>query len=506
MPRPYPVVPGTPRWQRAFALLLMCGALTLMGCGGGDNNNPFAPATITEASNRAFTFATGATATLAASFGLAANQPFTLQFGSFGGTTVAPVTLDIGTSVATGTVTLLPCVFRFDRSTFPNGSGPQTGQTITIDPCELHRDDKTLRLIASASQMALSQREQPVPSTNVALVFTGDGLAGSFTVVDLRTQQTFKDLNPGQVQSDAVARLFKGRVYVLNRTRAESVQVLDPSLGFLTPPGATLALAQGSAPQDIAFLSETKAYVSLLTSPRLLVINPTTLARVGEIDLSPLRQAADPDGSPEPTALLLNNGLLYIALRHLDRTQTAQPAVARGTVAVLDTTTDRLIATVALRGSNPVSELVFSPTLNRILVSTAGQSASDAGGLEAINPETLTAEATLLASRAALGGAITTFVIVSRDKGFAVVQETPTTQALITFNPVTGQRLARLTSPVPGRTAHLAINSNQQVYVAFAETTSTPGVRIVDATTDQEITTTPLHAGLFAPRYTVFLE
>lgn len=507
---PYPLVPGTPRWQRACTLMLLLGTLALTGCGGSSSSNPFAPATQNDLTNRAFTFATGANATLAAQFGLAANQGFTLQFGSFAGTTVAPVTLDVGTSVATGTVTLSPCKFLFDRTTFPSGSGPQSGQTITIDPCEVHRSDKTFRLTASASQTALSQAAQPVPSSNVALILTSDGVTGSYAVVDLNTRQVFKDLNPSGVQSDTLARLFKGRIYILNRTREESVQGLDPQLGFLTPPGGSLVLEQGSVPQDIVFLSETKAYVSLLGSPRLLILNPTTLTRLGTLDLRAPLQAAGVNGSPSPSALLLHDGLVYIALQEVLDIQSApgtQLAAARGSVAVLDAATERLIRVLPLRGSRPVSELVLSPTLNRILVSTVGPSNSNDGGIEAINLETQTVDPAFLVSKATLGGVITSFLIVSRSKGVAAVQDSDEAFTLVTFDPSTGRRQARLTAPLRGETAHLALTSNQEIYFAVATSSSvTPGVRLFDAVTEQAILTNPLNTGLFPPRFTLIIE
>ena len=55
--------------------------------------------------------------------------------------------------------------------------------------------------------------------------------------------------------------------------------------------------------------------------------------------------------------------------------------------------------------------------------------------------------------------------------------------------------------------AHLAINSRNEVYVAVIDTTiATSGLRIFDADTDNEITSTPLNVGQFPPVFTVFIE
>lgn len=495
------------RRTTALTLLLIMSAMSLLGCSGSNKDDPFAPATGNNISNRSFTFAQGAKATLAAGLGLAAGEAFTLQFGSVGGTNVAPVSLNAGGSVASGTVTLSPCILRFDRSTFPTGRGPQSDTPFTIDPCDVHRDTLTLRLTVGNGETALSLVPQVLPSTNVALVLTSDGRTGSYAVVDLATRLVFQELWRAGVQQDAIARVFKNRVYVLNRSGNASLQVLTPSRGFLTPPSGEFPLGNDTAPQDIVFLSATKAYVSRLASPTLLVIDPTTLARLSDINLSTLVQPNDPDGAPEPAAMLIHNSLLYIALRHLDRTQAAQPAIARGTVAVFDTATDRLVTVLRLQGSNPASELQWSPTLNRILLSTVGVVASNDGGIEALHPDTLTVDRLPVVRATALGGDITAFVIVSRSQGFAVVRTAQEAYHLATFDPSTGQQVARLTGTTPGLAAHLAINSQQEVYFSVTDvTTRTPGLRIFDATTEREITATPLPVGLYPPRFTLFLE
>src|SRR5437870_10136911 len=102
-----------------IALVVVSGALTVLGCGGGTK---FSGATANDLANRAYTFPTGAGAILASAtrgLGLPPGQAFTLQFGSFGGTNTGPVRLDSGGSTASGTVTIGSCSFQFDQSTFP---------------------------------------------------------------------------------------------------------------------------------------------------------------------------------------------------------------------------------------------------------------------------------------------------------------------------------------------------------------------------------------------------
>jgi DNA-binding beta-propeller fold protein YncE len=465
------------------------------------------PATSSDLNNRTFAFPNGAGPELAAAFRLPQGQAFTLQFNDFGGTNVGPVTLDSASSVASGTVTLNSCTFRFDLSTFPAGLGPQSETQFTIDPCQYNRDNNTLQLATGSGESLVSTPALPLSTTSVALVLTTNGFTGSYSVVDLASQHVFKDLKLGGISSDAIARVFGGRVYVVNRLGADSIQVLDPQRGFITPPNGVLSVGNGTDPQDIVFVNTNKAYVSRLGSPRLLIINPATLQRTGEVDLSSLVQPNDSDGSPDPSSMLMLNGLVYVALRHIDSTQPQLPPVAPGEVAVIDATTDRLVTVIPLLGTNPASELQFSPALNRILVSSVGELAVLDGGIEAINPDTNTADSQFVISEMTMGGDITAFVPASRTKGFALVRDTNAAHALITFDPASGERLTQLLGPLDAVLPHLALNSRNEVYVAVADTQrGGSGLRIFDAVTDTESTTTPLNVGQLLPAFILFIE
>lgn len=514
MTRPCTVVSPPALWSGALshclrrrlvpliALLVVMDALTILGCRGGDPK--FSGATANDLVNRAFTFPTGAGPLLAKATGLPQGQVFTLQFGDFGGTNSAPFRLDSGGSTASGIVTIGSCSFEFDQSTFPVGRGPQGDTRFISNPCEVDRVHDTIRLTAEGGETVVSTPAQPLFTTNVAFALTTDFSLGSYSVVDLTSRYVFKDIRFGGVHSDAIARFFNERVYIVNRLPVNSVQVLDPQQGFTTPTtNGALSTDSGSNPQDIAFVNAKQAYVSRLGSARLLIINPTTLARLGEVDLSSLAKATDSGGSPGPAYMLVHNGLLYIALQH---------QVDNGEVAVIDPTTNKIITVMQLHGKKPVSELQFSPTLNRILVSSVGDFASDNGGLndggiDAINPDTNTVEAQFVVDEAIMRGDITAFVLVSRIKGFAVVRDKDSANSLVTFNPSTRQRLRSVVGPLTAPVPHVAINNLNEVYLAVADTkTSTPGLRIFDAIADREITTTPLNSGQLPPAFVLFIE
>ena len=174
---------------------------------------------------------------------------------------------------------------------------------------------------------------------------------------------------------------------------------------------------------------------------------------------------------------------------------------------MIDSITDRIVSVITLNGKDPASEFQFSPNLNRILISSVGDLAVIDDGIEAINPDTNTVDPQFAVSEATMGGDITEFVIVSRTKGFAIVSDANFAHSLITFDPSSGQRLHTIVGPLNVLMPHLAINSRNEVYVAVIDTQiATSGLRIFDAGTDNEITTTPLNVGQFPPAFTVFIE
>jgi DNA-binding beta-propeller fold protein YncE len=340
-------------------------------------------------------------------------------------------------------------------------------------------------------------------------VLTTDFSTGSYSVVDLTTRNVTRDIRRGGVHSDAVARAFGGRIYVVNRLNADNIQVIDPQQGYTTPANAQVSVGNGTNPQDIAFVSATKAYVSRYgrTAASLLILNPTTLAILGERDLRSLIKPNDRDGTPEPSFMLINNGLLYVTLQHLDELAFLFPPVASGEVAVIDPVTDNIVTVIQLPFANPFPQIRFSPTLRRILVSCNGVFGVNDGGIVAIDPATNTVDASLRITEAALGGDITDFEVVSSTKAFAVVLDSNFESTLVTFNPSTGQRLATVLGPRGISIPHIAINSRNELYAAVNdETTATPGLRVFDTVTDRDLIPGPLNVGQLPPNWVLFLE
>jgi hypothetical protein len=100
--------------------------------------------------------------------------------------------------------------------------------------------------------------------------------------------------------------------------------------------GQTLPLAAGSKATGTLFASDDKAYVSLSGAGKVLVIDPRSMTKTGEIDLSSLGEG---DMNPDPAALFIRSGKLYVGLWQETGPYNWRP---EATLAIIDVATDKL--------------------------------------------------------------------------------------------------------------------------------------------------------------------
>jgi hypothetical protein len=118
----------------------------------------------------------------------------------------------------------------------------------------------------------------------VATTTPADYSSGNCGYVSLADSTAHADLVP--IHSDAVVKTYKGSVYVLERNPKNNIIRFD---GINISSSAVVYqrnLGSNTNIQDIAFVSDTKAYVTQLQSKDLLIIDPQTGAITGTVDLS----------------------------------------------------------------------------------------------------------------------------------------------------------------------------------------------------------------------------
>ena len=188
--------------------------------------------------------------------------------------------------------------------------------------------------VAVFAALALAPRAARAAETK-AFVLTSDFSTGSMSVMDLATRAVTRDV--ASVYSDAVIRTYGGLIYVVNRFGQDNIQVIDPASAYGTV--RQFSTGAGTNPQDIAFVSPTKAYVTLYERSAIQICNPATGALLDTISLA---QFADADHLPEMARMTIVGTHLFVAIQRLNRLA-GYVASGPGLVAVIDTQTDALI-------------------------------------------------------------------------------------------------------------------------------------------------------------------
>ena len=348
-------------------------------------------------------------------------------------------------------------------------------------------------MIAAAAIMPLSSA---AAATEFAFVTTTDYSSGSASVIWLDPGYT-TETGVSSIHSDAVARWYNGLVYVINRAGADNIQILDPENNFSTL--SQHSTGNGTNPKDIAFVSPSKAFVSRYNSNDLLIMNPATGTQLGTIDLS---QFADGDGLCEMDHMLIKDNILFVAIQRLDGNNYWMP-VGDSYIAVIDAVADTLmdvdpgspgVQAIPLTAPNPFTDLKFDSDGYTILVACVGLWGMTDGGIEMIDPVSMSSQGFMI-TEAAAGGDINEFEILSADKGYMIIATPSFTTDMVPFNPSTGIAGSPMYSPPGWVLNDIEISPEGELFVAD-QTATAPGVWIWDTSVDTLITSSPKSTGL----------
>ena len=330
---------------------------------------------------------------------------------------------------------------------------------------------------------------------NQAVMTTTDYTSGALSSLDLGTNTAANDHLV--IHSDAVVRVYRDKVYVLNRLGQDNVIVLDR--GDLATPLTQYSTGNGSNPHDIAFVSEEKAYISLYERTQLLIVNPVTGDSLGTVDLSTF---ADADGLPETSQLAVHSGQLFAACHRLDRENGWVPTEFSA-IAVIDVTTDQLVdADPAAEGMQGIEMTSKNPAgaahRGSKWIVSAVNTYSDLtdGGIEVIDLAAMRSEGIVL-DEAAVGGNLSSLVMTSDSDGYAVVTDENFVNTVKRLDLTAGSVSQGLDGLSGGFVPGLGV-FGERLYIldqgSFGDPASA-GVKVYDVSTD-ELVAGPIGTGL----------
>ena len=333
---------------------------------------------------------------------------------------------------------------------------------------------------------------------NTAIVVTSDFSTGALSAIDIATRQVAT--NVASVHSDASVRIYGGLIYVVNRFGQDNIQVIDPGVGYTTRRQFTTG--NGSNPQDIAFASPLKAYVTRYGSADLLIVDPRNGAQRGTISLAAF---ADADGLPEMAQMAFVDPWLFVACQRLTNFQPVNSSV----VVVVDTRNDQLvdkdlftpgIQPIVLTGRNPITDFVYDPVTQELLIGCVGDFGVADGGIERIDAENLESVGYAI-TEAALGGDVLDVAWHDAARSYAIVGDASFNNLVMSWSATSGAAIDTVYAPGGFTLPDCEINSLGELYVCYAGLSS-PGVRVYDVGPDT-LLAGPLDTGL-PPRKIAF--
>ncbi len=325
-------------------------------------------------------------------------------------------------------------------------------------------------------------------------VVTSDFATGS-TAFLAPTSET-ADIDLLNVHSDAVARFFDGKVYVVNRLGADNILVLDQ--GDLRTPMTQFSVGNGSNPQDIEIVSDIKAYVTGLARADLAIFNPQDGTELGTIDLSAF---ADGDGLPELTQMVQAGSRIYVLAQRLENFA----PVGTSYLVVIDTDTDIIVdmddsadgvQAVELTAPNPNGIVVIGSSL---VVSEVSSFGDRVGGIEVfeLSAGGGVASLGLVIDEQTLDGDIQGIAMVDENSGFALISDENFANYVVPFNLATGEVGARLEGLSTGFIQSMEVDGNRLI-VGDRGTFDAPeanGLMIFDVET-KDLVAGPISTGL----------
>jgi len=224
-------------------------------------------------------------------------------------------------------------------------------------------------------------------SRKIAVITTVNDFTSpmNFQIIDVGSADytvSANNLITGPLHTDLAVRTYGKDIYILERYGKDNIIKYD-SKEMAVDYSEPLGLGASINIQDIAVVSQTKAYISCLNSKDLIVFNPNTGKRISAIDLSDYSAGEAPH--PYAGALAVYGPYVYVACQRF--TTDFYGVQDYGQIVIIDSRTDEVEKVITLERKNPQSMDIFH---NRLLVASAGEMDSETfayvgGGVEMID-------------------------------------------------------------------------------------------------------------------------
>jgi len=302
--------------------------------------------------------------------------------------------------------------------------------------------------------------------------------------------------------TDDLVSTFGNDSYILERGLGNVIK-----LGAVTASGATVAyevnIGAGINPQQIAFVSSTKAYITQNNSQNMLIFNPSTGKTTGTVDLSRFYAYAGTDSAvaiPYMSPAMVAGNYLYVGCERLKLVGGYPEPADSSCVAVISTSNDSIVKMIMLVDKNPIAMDTAGGKLYVVCPGNYGIYTD--GDIECIDLASQTNTGTVI-TESQVNGDLGAIAIGSQTSGYITVGSESGANyvnAVYSFNP-TSKTLGAPIAGIGDASGVLGalVCSNGTLYVAD-ESSTAPGIVAVDMTSNTKVGKT---AALDLPPYSL---
>ena len=140
--------------------------------------------------------------------------------------------------------------------------------------------------------------------------------------------------------------------------------------------GGEIQVIPNSYPVNLTQVSADKAYIPMYNLGKVMVVNPKSMEKVDEIDLT---QYAHGDSSVEPSSGIIRDGIYYLPLDQIGSNYMPYENYRQVDVALIDTKTDKVLKIISEKSSGLcfptrpfLKDMIFTDEQNDIYIACAG--------------------------------------------------------------------------------------------------------------------------------------
>jgi len=276
------------------------------------------------------------------------------------------------------------------------------------------------------------QNNQLIVLTEQGTYFRGDQIS-IFNASQFETPTLNAYTDVYNFADDNIIKSFAGKIFIINRTLSKILILNGSSLKLEKEYNLT-----GSNPHDIAFINQSKAFVTFYGSDYIAIINPMTGTQTDTINIRQFN--AHNDAAADADQMQIVGDKVFITIQNQYNWSSINPKII-----VVNANTNAIIDTININGlTNPNENKDYCEATGKLYFAFTGNwYDSEATGILEVDSVTHQTRVLCIGGQnntdTMIDGAFTGVKVISADTGYCIYSGTWPNYYIASFNPTTGR-------------------------------------------------------------------